>query len=82
MIEYAQSFGKGFIVVAFIMLVLGVLIILGGVKMKQLRSYGLAMTATILAMIPCTSPCCVLGLPIGIWALVVLNNAEVKSAFR
>jgi hypothetical protein len=50
--------------------------------MKKLESYGLAMAASIIAMIPCVSPCCLLGLPIGIWALVVLMKPEVKSAFH
>jgi hypothetical protein len=40
------------------------------------------MAASIIAMIPCVSPCCLLGLPIGIWALVVLMKPEVKSAFH
>jgi hypothetical protein len=51
-------------------------------KMKRLESHGLAVTASILAMLPCTSPCCIIGLPLGIWALVVLSKPEVKSAFR
>jgi len=51
-------------------------------KMKKLENYGLAMTASILAMIPCLSPCCLIGLPIGIWAVVVLSKPEVKSAFH
>jgi len=58
------------------------LILFGAMKMKKLESYGLAMAASIIAMIPCFSPCCVLGLPIGIWALVVLMKPEVKSAFH
>ncbi len=58
------------------------LIFLGATKMKKLESYGLAMAATIIAMVPCFSPCCLLGLPIGIWALVVLLKPEVKSAFH
>jgi hypothetical protein len=49
--------------------------------MKQLKNYGLAMTGSIIAMLPC-SVCCLLGLPFGIWSLVVLNNPEVKEAFR
>jgi len=57
-------------------------IFLGAMKMKKLESYGFAMAATIIAMVPCFSPCCVLGLPIGIWALVVLLKPEVKSAFH
>ena len=33
--------------------------------------------------VPCTAPCCVLvGMGFGIWALVVLCDANVKSAFR
>ncbi|HWH68011.1 MAG TPA: DUF4339 domain-containing protein [Candidatus Sulfotelmatobacter sp.] len=58
------------------------LILFGGIKMRKLESYGLAMTASIIAMIPCISPCCLVGLPIGIWAIVVLNKPEVKNAFH
>ena len=66
-----------------ICLLTGVLILFGGIKMKKLESYGLVMAASILGMIPCfSSGCCLLGLPIGIWALVVLSKPEVKSAFH
>ena len=57
------------------------LVLFGGLKMKSLESYGLAMTGSILAMLPCSLGCC-LGLFIGIWSLVVLMDANVKSAFR
>ena len=56
------------------------MIIFGAIKMKQVDNYGLAMTASILALLPCWN-CCLIGLPIGIWALVVLNRPEVKAAF-
>jgi ABC-type proline/glycine betaine transport system permease subunit len=50
--------------------------------MRQLKGRGLAIAGAILAMIPLfTCCCCVIGLPVGIWALVVLMNAEVKAAF-
>jgi len=58
-----------------------VLIIVGAVKMMNLSSYGLAMTAAIAAITPCFYPCCVLGIPFGIWALVVLCDKNVKAAF-
>jgi len=58
------------------------IILFGGMKMKKLESYGMAMAASIIAMIPCFSPCCLIGLPIGIWAVVVLSKPEVKSAFH
>ncbi len=57
------------------------LIFVGASKLKELKSYGLVMTAAILAMLPC-SFCCIIGLPIGIWVLVVMNQPDVKSQFN
>ena len=55
----------------------------GALRMKQLRSYNFAMTAAIIAIVPCTTYiCCILATPLGIWALVVLMKPEVKAAFR
>ena len=59
----------------------GAFVATGAWKMKTLESRGLAMAAAIVAMIPC-SGCCLLGLPFGIWALVVLADPDVKNAFR
>jgi hypothetical protein len=56
-------------------------LILGGLKMRRLELYGLPVVASILAMMPCHLGF-VLGLPIGLWALLVLSRAEVKAAFR
>jgi hypothetical protein len=58
-----------------------ILIMIGGLKMKRLESYGWSRAACIMAMIPCLSPCCVLGLPFGIWGINVLSDPRVKSAF-
>jgi hypothetical protein len=66
---------------AILGILLAALILIGALKMKKLESYGFAMTASIVAMLPC-SLCCLFGLPIGIWALVVLSKPEVKSAFH
>lgn len=76
---YSATFA---VVSAILGTAVGILILLGAVKMKKLENYGLAMTASIIAMIPCFSPCCLLGLPLGIWAVVVLSKPEVKSAFH
>jgi ABC-type proline/glycine betaine transport system permease subunit len=60
-----------------------ILILVGSIKMYKLENYALSMSAAIVAMIPCCSSCCCLiGLPMGIWALVVLNDANVKIAFK
>lgn len=74
--------GIGAIVGAVLGLGCDAVVIVGALKMKKLESYGLAMAASIIAMLPCISCGCLLGLPIGIWSLVVLNKPEVKSAFR
>ena len=51
-------------------------------KLKKLESHGMVMAAAIISMVPCLSPCCIIGLGIGIWVLVVIMKPEVKSAFR
>jgi len=63
-------------------LVMAVVVFFGASKMMKLESYGLALAASIIAMIPCISPCCLMGLPIGIWSLVVLLDKDVKAAFH
>ena len=63
-------------------LILSVLTLMAGIKMLHRRSYGLVMAGVIVGMIPCLSGCCCTGLPFGIWALVVLSNAEVRKSFH
>jgi DNA-directed RNA polymerase subunit RPC12/RpoP len=63
-------------------LAVGILMIIGGLKMKKLESYGLCLTAAIIAILPCFTPCCCLEIPFGIWALVVLLNSQVSAAFK
>jgi len=70
------------IVSCIVGIILSFVVLYGALQMKRLRSYGWAMTSSILALVPCTSPCCLLGLPIGIWALVVLLKPEVKAALK
>lgn len=50
-------------------------------KMQRLELYGLAVIASLLAMLPC-HPGFIIGLPIGLWSIVVLAQPDVKAAFR
>ena len=80
--DYVEFFESGFSIASSLIGVLvAVFIIYVSLKMKDLNQWGLCVTASILAMIPCISPCCIVGLPIGIWCLVVLMKPEVKDAF-
>ncbi|MCA9133908.1 MAG: hypothetical protein KDA45_12165 [Planctomycetales bacterium] len=65
---------------SLIQLVAAAVIVYGGLQMKNLQSYGLSLGAAILALIPLVSCCCT-GLPIGIWAIVVLVDPHVKQSF-
>jgi hypothetical protein len=77
-------FGVG----ALLLAVPGVLILIGAIRMKQQRLYGLAMTACILAAISSVSLglCCMLNLVVGltfsIWGFVVLFDPNVKASFK
>jgi hypothetical protein len=70
------GFAVGLFVVA-----LNAFVLIGALKMLRLQSRSLAIAACIVAMLPC-SCCCVLGLPFGIWGLIVLNKPEIKSQFQ
>jgi uncharacterized membrane protein YphA (DoxX/SURF4 family) len=50
-------------------------------EMKHLRRHGHAFAAAILTILPCFSPCCLVGIPLGIWALRVISDPDIKSAF-
>lgn len=57
-------------------------LIYASLEMRKLSQWGLAVAASVVAMLPCVSPCCLIGLPVGIWCLVVLTKPEIKTAFR
>jgi len=59
--------------------VLGVILLVAAVQMMRLRGYRLAVAGSILAVpIP---PLFLVGLPVGIWALVVLRRPDVRAGF-
>ena len=62
-------------------LVLSVICLFGALRMLKLKSYGFAMTAAIITLLPCGTCCCLANLGAGIWALIVLSKPEVKSQF-
>jgi tRNA A-37 threonylcarbamoyl transferase component Bud32 len=57
-----------------------VFIILGAFNLMQLRSYRLAFTGSILAMLPYAGV--IVGLPMGIWTLVIITKESIKTTFK
>ena len=68
------------VLLAFLAMFLSGFVVYAGLKMMRLECRGFALAASILAMV--VSPGNLIGLPIGIWALVVLLRPEVRKAFR
>jgi hypothetical protein len=56
-------------------------LISGAFSMMRQGSYLWAVTTCILAMVPFVGPCYFLGIPLGIWGLLVLRRPEVRDAF-
>jgi hypothetical protein len=55
--------------------------ILGSVQMMRRKTWTFGLIGAILSIVNFGNGCCLLGLPFGIWAIVTLNDAEVKDAF-
>jgi len=66
---------------AVVQLAIGGFIIWAAFGMMSLQRWTIAVVASAVAIVPCLSPCCCIGLPVGIWSLVVLMAPEVKAAF-
>jgi hypothetical protein len=56
------------------------IVIIGALRMMKLQSHQLVMMAVALALLP-WSPGWILGLPFGIWAVIVLRRPEIVAAF-
>jgi hypothetical protein len=69
------------IAIELVGLAVAAFIVYGALQMKALKNYNMAMIAAAISMVPCVSPCCLVGLPAGIFALVILLKPEVKAAF-
>jgi hypothetical protein len=77
--EYAQITVRT--IWGIILLIAAIFVLYGSLKMKQLTNYRTAMAAAVVAMIPLVGPCCFLGIPFGIWAMIVLLKPHVRDAF-
>lgn len=78
-LEYSKSYG---VAAAILSLIVNGVALFGGIRMKELSSPALCWAAAILVCIPCFNQCCCVGLPIGIWVMVTLNNVDVKAHLR
>ena len=79
--EISRAMQVRWLGIGAVWLVCGFLTAYGGVRMRQLHGYGWAVIGSFLSAIPCTSSCCCVGTPIGLWALVILFGSDVRLGF-
>jgi hypothetical protein len=56
--------------------------LIGSVEMLRMRSYRKAVIGASIACVPVCTTCILLGVPFGIWALVILRQSETIAAFQ
>ena len=66
--------------IALLMVLFSSVTLLAGLKMMRLQAYPLVVLGGVLAMI--TTPGNIIGLPVGLWALVTLRQPKVRAAFK
>lgn len=50
-------------------------------EMRNARNWGVSLAAVIVSMAPCLGPCFCINLFVGIWAIIVLVDKDVKPGF-
>ncbi len=56
--------------------------VVGGIRLRALRSRRLVQVLAVLGMLPCLAPCCGVGIPIGIWVLYLLHDERSNKVFN
>jgi hypothetical protein len=59
-----------------------VIIIAGALQMMRRKMWGLALAGSIIAMLHINQGCCCVGLPIGLWCVIILCMPSVRSLFE
>lgn len=75
-------FGRSGTVFQLISLAMSLMVSLGGVAMAMRKFRGLAIMGSILAIVNLSWCCFLLGLPMGVWSLIVLFRPEVAEVFQ
>ena len=79
----AGLFGFGLFLVFYgFQIPAGLLVCYSGYRMKNRDQWVLSMIGAIVALLLNLGYCCWLGLPFGVWALIVLTKKDVKATFR
>lgn len=88
-LEWSSSGGPVLsIALPLLNMLVGAFIAYAGVRMMTLRGRTPALFAAVISMLPCLTPClgccpcCVIGIPVGVWVIMTLQRADVFDQFR
>ena len=62
-------------------LVIYPVMIFGACRLLKGKNYFLATISCIIAAMPC-SLTCLIGIPLGLWGLIMINKPDIKNSFR
>ena len=77
-----QTQGSSTAITQGLFIVMNLAIIVCAIMMIRMKSWGASLTGSILSIINIGNCCCILGLPVGIWGIIVLTQPKVKDAFH
>lgn len=82
-IQMAPTTDRINLILGAVVLLAGAVTSFGAWRMLQFRSWGIALTGSILACIPVVScmSCLLIGIIVGFWAMFALFNADVQTLF-
>lgn len=73
---------SGGIVTLIAWLAMTLAILVGSICMIRMKGYSGALTAACAACVPICSPFFLLGIPFGIWALIMLLRKDLRARFQ
>ena len=79
--SYALGYSTGKSISPLWTIGIGIFVGYASIRMINLKSYRTARLAALVSCFPFCSPCCVLGIPFGIWAFILLGKPEIRAAF-
>ncbi len=73
----------GYILGALFAMLCSPVVIAAGARLRSARSASLVYVGAFLAACPCCANyCCCLGLPLAVWAIMALQDNQVRAAFE
>lgn len=68
-------------IVALTFLLLNAIVLSGALQMRRLKKHRASVAAAAVSVIPVLTPLVIVGIPFGAWAMIKLQNPEIRRYF-